>query len=230
MSQLAKKIFSLASGTGVSALDYFRGFVTLSSCSVSLGLREAEYMEEVKRWKPEQVAGFTEIFSFLVDEMSSHEYEDLLGPAYMELGNNKTGNGEFYTPQHLSEVIARMTIPKELPEKGFLELLEPASGSGGMVLSAAKVLRDYGHPRNSIRATCIDVSRVACEMCYLNLTLWGIAAEVIHGNSLSNETWARWRNFFYYTPPNASRLASEEAVIIKENGLEPVAGQFVLEV
>ena len=55
-------------------------------------------------------------------------------------------------------------------------------------------------PSNSLRVTAIDINRTACDMAFINTTLWGIPTRVIHGNSLSLECWAAWSNIHYVTP------------------------------
>lgn len=34
-------------------------------------------------------------------------------------------------------------------------------------------------------------------MCYINLTMWGIPATVVHGDSLRLKEWGRWVNMFW---------------------------------
>ena len=44
-------------------------------------------------------------------------------------------------------------------------------------------------------AYCCDIDIKCVHMAYLQLSLYGIPAVIIHGNSLTNEEWSRW-----YTP------------------------------
>lgn len=48
--------------------------------------------------------------------------------------------------------------------------------------------------------TAIDISRTACDMAFINTTLWGIPTRGMHGNTLSNEYWAAWSNIHYIAP------------------------------
>jgi len=49
--------------------------------------------------------------------------------------------------------------------------------------------------KSILRVQAIDISAVACDLCFINTTLWGIPTVVIHGNALSCETWSAWANF-----------------------------------
>jgi hypothetical protein len=188
-----------------------RSFATLAACAVcpriekpdhplgSIGMREDEYMAEIQRWKPEAQGRFAEAFNALVCEMDAKPYSDGFGDLKQEWGAgvDKSARGEFYTPDALCQMMARMPIPTEMPADGPLTLQEPACGTGRMVLAIASALDDRGISPLCMRATCIDVDRAACDMAYVNFTLWGIPAEVIHGNALSLEVWGSWRTPFW---------------------------------
>jgi hypothetical protein len=173
-----------AADHGHSLPEVFRGFVHLAACAVSGSQREPEYLEEAKRWKPEQLQSFSHALATLVDEMEDRPYADLVGRFYQEEAQSKgarDGGGEFYTPACISKLLAQLTVGDPPADRPM-----------------AEVLKERGISVSRMRATCIDVSRVACDMCFLNLSLWGIPAQIVHGNSLSLEVWGSWRTFFWY--------------------------------
>ena len=95
-------------------------------------------------------------------------------------------------------MMARMLVGDgaEVRAKGFLDVLEPASGAGGMVIAMADALQQAGlNYQGAMHATCIDIDLCCVHMTYLQASLLHIPAIVLHGNSLSNEVWSRW-----YTP------------------------------
>ncbi|MCU0750720.1 MAG: hypothetical protein MUF13_14360, partial [Akkermansiaceae bacterium] len=61
--------------------------------------------------------------------------------------------------------------------------------------------------RRRLRVTAIDISKVACDMCFINTTLWGIPTEVIHGDTLRLEFRASWRNIHWIFRGNLHLLA-----------------------
>lgn len=73
---------------------------------------------------------------------------------------------------------------------------EPACGSGTLILGAIWVMQkqkfDFQH-KSFFVAQDIDIRCV--WMAYIQLSLYGIPAVVIHGNTMSMEEWDRW-----YTP------------------------------
>lgn len=194
--------------------DVFRSFCTMAACAVSAGTREDEYLAEARRWQPEELQRMAELFGLLTEGMELTPFTDLLGPVFMEIGQGKgqAWSGEFYTPFEISRLMARMTLgDPALIERWPITLLEPACGSGGMVLAAVEHIVQAGRSPLDLRATCVDTSRTACDMCLINLTLWGIPAHVVHGNSLSLETWGQWRNiWWHYQPPSPFAQAVEE--------------------
>lgn len=123
-------------------------------------------------------------------------------------------HGEFHTPKTICDLMARITLGDmdSLPSEGHISVCEPACGAGAMILSLGEACPS--EVRRRLRVTAIDISRTACDMAFINTTLWGIPTRVIHGNSLSNEFWAAWSNIHYIAPwlPLALRIQSPEAM------------------
>ena len=109
--------------------------------------------------------------------------------------------------------MARLVIgdTDSLPHEGPITVCEPACGDGAMILSFAEACPP--EVRRRLRVTAVDVSRTACDMVFINTTLWGIPTRIIHGNSLTLECWAAWSNIHYIMPwlPLALRTQSPEA-------------------
>ena len=80
-----------------------------------------------------------------------------------------------------------------------------------MILSLAEACPP--EVRRRLRVTAIDINRTACDMAFINTTLWGIPTRIIHGNTLSQEFWAAWSNIHYIAPwlPYAMRPQAPEA-------------------
>jgi hypothetical protein len=65
-----------------------------------------------------------------------------------------------------------------------------------MILALIKVMIDKGYnPSQHLWVQCIDVDRLAALMCYIQLSLWNVPAEIIVGNTLSWDIREIW-----YTP------------------------------
>lgn len=201
----------------------FDGFIRLSACALAAETREAEYLEEAKRWEKPELELFGKAMGALITEMETRPFEDLLGGYYVECALSSKGqqwNGEFHTPKSICDLMARMTLGgmESLPAEGPITVCEPACGAGAMILSLAQACSP--EVRRRLRVTAIDVSRTACDMAFINTTLWGIPTRIIHGNSLSLECWAAWSNIHYLAPwlPLMLRRQTEEAI---EQGQPP---------
>jgi type I restriction-modification system DNA methylase subunit len=194
----------------------FDGFIRLAACAVAAQTREVEYLEEAKRWQKPELVLFSEALGALVLEMETRPFEDLIGRYYMEFALSNKGqqwNGEFHTLKPICDMMARMLInPESFPAEGPITVCEPACGAGAMILSVGEAYPP--EIRRRLRVTAIDINRTACDMAFINTTLWGVPTRVIHGNSLSNEYWAAWSNIHYIAPwlPFALRSQAPEAM------------------
>jgi type I restriction-modification system DNA methylase subunit len=205
------------------ARQVFDAFTRFAACALAAQTREAEYLEEAKRWEKQEMDIFAEAFGALVAEMETRPFEDLIGGYYLEVVLSQKGqqwNGEFHTPKPICDLMARITIGDvaTLPAEGPITVCEPACGSGAMILSFAEACPP--NMRRRLRVTAIDISRTACDMAFINTTLWGVPTRIIHGNSLSLECWAAWSNIHYIMPwlPLSLRIQTVEA---KEQGQPP---------
>lgn len=183
--------------------EVFRDFVTMAACSLHNSFhkdpaREEEYLRIIGDYKkPDQLA-FSKLLGCLVAALDE-DPRDILGPLYMELEIANKDAGQFFTPPELSELMANLTFKDELSKlenQPFLTAGEPACGAGGMILALVKVLTSAGYdPAQKLWVQAIDVDRMAALMCYIQLSLWNVPAEVIVGNTLSLEIREVW-----YTP------------------------------
>jgi type I restriction-modification system DNA methylase subunit len=180
--------------------EVFKDFVTMAAISLHNRVRmnaqlEAEYMGIVGRYTKEEAISFSHLLAMLVN-MLEPAPRDVLGTIFMELDFGGTHNGQFFTPHHISELMALIGYGEQLEnlDVPFVTLCEPACGAGGMVLAFVKVLIDKGHnPAKKLWARCQDIDRTAALMCYVQLALWHVPAAVIVGNTLANEC----REVFY---------------------------------
>ena len=182
--------------------EVFRDFVTLSAISLNNVMEpdaerkatlESEYMDIIRSYSHEQAHGFAELLGLVVN-MLEPTPQDVLGELYMELDLGNERAGQFFTPNTISQFLARLNGVKPPPGQNFVRVCEPACGAGGMVLAIAQTLIESG--KNTARAMwaqCQDIDRTAALMCFTQLSLWNIPAVVIVGDTLANEV----RECFY---------------------------------
>ncbi len=180
----------------------FSDFVRLSAISLHNSVNkieslEDEYMEIIKGYSKDEANSMAQLLGEVV-QLLDGEPIDVLGALYMDLDFGNAHTGQFFTPNHISQLMAQMSYDDQLRnlEKPFITLSEPACGAGGMVLAFVKVMLSYGHnPAERLWVQCIDIDRIAALMCYVQLTLWNVPAQIIVGNTLTMEFNER-----YYTP------------------------------
>ncbi len=189
-----------------SQWQVFSDFVEMGALSISNAVdlaqcekREARYMEIVKRYKPDELAKFPEMLALLTLALDE-EMDDVLGRTFHDLELHNKWSGQFFTPYHLCRMMAKMTladnVEARIEERGFVSAMEPAAGSGAMVIALAQEMRDAGiNYQRHLHITAVDVDPKCVHMAYLQFALLHIPAIIIHGNSLSLEEYGHW-----YTP------------------------------
>lgn len=196
-----------------SVWNVFSDFVELSSLSVANTVdkrpdvwdkREKLYLDTIAKYSPDEQKLFPEMFAELVKAL---EYEltwrnapaDVLGALFHELELHNKYKGQFFTPQHVCDMMGAITFGDGLElfkDNSFISLCEPCCGSGAMILGFTRAMLELNFnycTQLVVEATDIDLKCV--YMTYLQLSLYGIPAVVIHGNTLTLEEWSRW-----YTP------------------------------
>ena len=141
----------------------------------------------VKRYDSDEIKAVCRALALLVLEAERHPFEDRLGPYYLEIASKwtKDARGEFYTPPAICDLVAALSINiDEIIERGKpFTVQEPACGAGGMILALGKQFAPKAEGESShidlLRVSAIDVSRIACDMTFINTTLWGIPTQVI---------------------------------------------------
>lgn len=112
---------------------------------------------------------------------------DLFGDAYeylMQMYASQAGKsgGEYYTPQEVSEVLARITV---MGKKRVSKVYDPAAGSGSLLLKFAKVLgRENvgGFFGQEINLTTYNLARINMFLHDVNYEKFDIA----HGDTLTD--------------------------------------------
>ncbi|MEM5314148.1 N-6 DNA methylase [Paraburkholderia sp. JHI869] len=196
----------------------FRDFVELAALAISNSVdraqfdaREKRYLEIVGKYKPDEVARFPKMlaeltmsFEVRVAAMTAGRelgvrgggLTDVLGETYMMLDLGNARSGQFFTPYHVSHLMAGILMAGRIDaarSREFERVHEPACGAGGMVIATAEAFHDAGmNYQETMHATCIDIDPCCVHMAYLQLSLLHIPAIVVHGNALSMEVWGHW--------------------------------------
>ena len=160
----------------------FSDFLTLLVCAFSHGKMEELYLETINRYEKPEAYDFSEALAALVIEMGGDGtgMVDVLG-AYFEENISHGKNGQFFTPQQICDLLARINTP----DRHGSRILDPACGSGRMLMAMGKLNRFalfYG----------ADVDVNCAKMTAINLCLNGLFGEVAWMNSITNELYCAW--------------------------------------
>jgi hypothetical protein len=162
--------------TRSSALEVFADFARVAACALAAQTREAEYLAVAKNYSRAELDTFAQALAGLVAEMEARPFTDLLGPYYLEIGSKfaRDLRGEFYTPKNVGDMMAGILVdaPGIIEAGRPVTVCDPAGGSAGLILSLAEEFAK-ANAVDLLRVTCQDVSKIACVLAYINLTLWG---------------------------------------------------------
>lgn len=127
--------------------------------------------------KPKQLVTLLE----LIGE-ASEGFRDPLGELYQQ-AISSGHNGQYWTPEHLCDMMSMMSADNL--EDGQ-KVLDPACGSGRMLLAAAKRNR-YAIFHGA------DLDNTCCKMALINMLLNSLTDEIAHMNNLSNEFYTGYQ-------------------------------------
>ena len=121
---------------------------------------------------------------------------DLFGDAYeylmtMYAANAGKSGGEFFTPQEVSELLARITL---VGKKEINKVYDPACGSGSLLLKFAKVLGKE-NVRNGFFGQ--EINLTTYNLCRINMFLHDINYEkfdIAHGDTLTKPSLTHFEN------------------------------------
>ena len=156
--------------------------------------REDSFNNIIKSYGENGKEEFAKILAHLYNGYSKGEVKDILGEIYEEMNLQNKNGGQFFTPLSVCDVMTKITIDesgckKQINEKGFCSISDPACGSGRLLYSAYSTLLDYDIDSKNILLIGDDVDIMCCCMTYIQLSLMGANAIVNHKNTLTNEIY-----------------------------------------
>lgn len=132
---------------------------------------------------------FSSAFGELIKRGLNKDYSDILGPIYINLaGYDKSRMGQYFTPMNVALFMAEATIgDAALPEDRLLKVIEPACGSGAMILAACSVIKSH-HGEDAldrVHFTLNDLDMGCSMMAAIQMFIYGVPNWVVtRGNAL----------------------------------------------
>jgi len=163
--------------------------------------REDRYLGMVKHYTREQLETLAKMFGY-VSLSIAERWHDCLGELYGDQELNIIEAGQFFTPYHVAQLMAKLTlgnVADVIREKGFATLCEPAVGAGSLALAAAEEVVAQGFEiERTLCVTAIDINVTAVHMAYVQLAVRGVPAVVIRGDALLQQEYPKEE--CWYTP------------------------------
>lgn len=166
--------------------------------------REQRYLTVINKYNKEEQQELAGLFAKLVMALDAEAQSgtpcDILGGVFHGLGLHNKYKGQFFTPNHICELMGQLVdddgIAEAIDGQGYVSVCEPCVGSGGIVIGfAAAMAKKHRNYQQQMCVTACDIDLKCVHMAYLQLSLYGIPAVIVHGNSLTMEEWSHW-----YTP------------------------------
>jgi len=190
---------------------FFRSFEDWLALAVNAFLRDDEaYMKIMGRYGPREAPmgekdhaadHFARALGVWMHAMQS-EPADYLGRTYEEQAVANQYAGQFFTPEPVVELMAAMTMPDTLPDEALVS--DPACGSGRMLVAGIKRNRFATFLGTDTDLTCVQMTALNCLV--RNANTW-----IVHGNSLSLETWGGYHVRRTAFGGELHRLAKDDA-------------------
>ena len=189
-----------------SPWEIWNDFINLFAISLNNSVRhehweerEKQYLQIVRTYTSEEQNKMTELSAMLINDMSNNADYDYLGKVYMDLRINCNEKGQFFTPYHISKLMAKLVNGDSLEEPIIIN--EPTCGSGTNIIAMANVLKERGfNYQQNAYFVAQDIDPLVAKMCYIQMALLGMSGVVLIGDTLANNTdeMEHWYTPFHY--------------------------------
>lgn len=183
-----------------NAWEAWSDFVTMFACSISNPLdkthydeREKLYLKTIDKYNKTEQSIFPQLAAMTVMALERNPEQDFLGKIYMDLGLGNKSTSQFFTPYHVCKLMAAVTMDNvvdEVKEKGYISINDPTCGAGATLIAGVNEARKKLEKaninfQNHVLVVAQDIDFTVAMMCYIQLSLLGVAGYIKVGNSLT---------------------------------------------
>lgn len=180
--------------------EVWQDFVTMYACAISNAVdkshfdeREALYLKRIQKYNKKEQELFPQLAAEVVLALEKNPEQDFLGKIFMELNLSNDSGGQFFTPYNVCRMMAEMTVGDvvtHVKKHSYITINDPACGAGATLIAAvhaaAKPLSEAGFNwQNHVLVTAQDIDYTVALMCYIQLSLLGVAAYIKIGNTFT---------------------------------------------
>ncbi len=154
--------------------------------------REESYLKIINQYPKNVQEVFPKLLADTVLALDDNPRQDFLGELYMRLDIGSDWHGQYFTPYHIAEFMAHLTlgepgaIREQISEEGVVSVADSSCGAGVMLIAYANVCKDKGiNYQDGFLFYGQDIDSVVAKMCFIQLSLLGCPGYVIIGDSLA---------------------------------------------
>lgn len=219
----------------------------MSACAISNTVdknhydeREKRYLELINKYEKSKQHLFPELFADMVMALDGNPEQDFLGEMFMDLRLDYDELKQVFTPYHVCQLMAEIgigDIVSQVEEEGYVTISDPCCGAGANLIAAINTARHKLEKvglnyQNHILIVGQDIEEVVALMCYLQISMLGVAGYIKVGNTLTNPiSSADTMENYWFTPMYFSDVWHTRRIIHKFtelllNILNPVFHKF----
>ena len=197
--------------------DVYSDWLILASASLYSWKKdksiEDEYLQITKQYTSSEHEQLSQLLVITIEALEE-KIHDFLGEVFTigELSNERIG--QFFTPFHISEFLARVMIGDKNCETGrILRIIDPCCGAGGMLIAGALVLKEHGiNYQKDAFFVGVDIDHRCARMTFIQLSLLAVPALIVCGNILTSEIFWQRETICFYDSNMHNKINLEEVI------------------
>ena len=192
--------FKQIASAGYRSFEVWNDFVVMAACALSNPVdkthfeeREKRYLKIIRKYRKNEQALFPELLAHTVMALEANPEQDFLGSMYMELDLGSKRLQQIFPPYHICQFMAAITVEnvaEQVNEHGYISINDPCCGGGATLIAGVNEARkqlekaDLNY-QNHVLVVAQDIDECVALMCYIQLSLLGVAGYVKVGDSLT---------------------------------------------
>ena len=173
---------------------------------------EEEYSRYAESFKKEGMDRVAMLFAIVVEALEIRR-SDFLGHIYEELNATNKHFGQFFTPDHVSRLMAKVVFHENpaVVTGRIVTLYDGAAGAGALLIEGAEEFVSMGGRQADIMVYADDLDSTACCITYVQLSLLGYPAAVRRMDTILQKVYeGPWYTFGYFAHGTSFRLLAQK--------------------
>ena len=162
--------------------------------------REEQYLKTINKYTKEEQNKICSILGkiLILYGGDKPQYNDFLGSLYMLSNSYSKTFGQFFTPYSVSVLMAKILVKNYDLTKEVIIVNDCCCGGGGLLIALVEELERQGVSKDKILVVGQDIDSRCVNMSYIQLSLLGIPAVILKGDTLTYKFSDIWRTPAYF--------------------------------